>query len=574
MSHVAILPATFMQALITRNTMKPCLNALFVLCALHLGAASAGTLTKDALGEEEARDPAGGASLDTRLAGRLHRQAGRLLEAYRQNGDIQLLHRSCALYEQALGRIETAHRGCEESGTGQCLMDWYYPVYESAVAAHYELFLSTGHEQAVARAWIYAERTKAAHAAGAPPPIEQVCHGLRADEGRLSYFLGDKDIYAMLIRHEDCRFIRIRKDFPLEQLIHDFRSAICAYPLQRRDSLIRVFRECGWDLYQKILAPLDNVLPYRISISADGALRHLPFEILLNDRPGNCALSQCPYLLRRHSISYAPPASLGIPLQAPRKPHIREQVLAFAPEFVRTGTTAGNRGRPAGLTPLPHNQAEVEHISRLFPVKAFTGRNATKERFQTLAPGYRVIHLATHARANVKEGGASYLCFSGDPGDTTGENRLLARELLPSTLHAELVVLSACESGRGELRRGEGMVGLSSAFLQAGARSVVGAQWRINDRQAAVLMDRFYAGLRQGLPKDEALRRAKLDYLAGQRSPYTHPFFWAAFVVEGDMSPLDLPKPVPAWAWAAGMGLVAAAWGYGHYRMRRRILRA
>ncbi len=503
--------------------MKPLLIALFVLSAPCVGAVSPGAQT-----------PA--------------RHAG---------SEDSLLRRSCA----AAPRTAAAQACC-----GACPAGTGRPAVEAALSAHYALFHRTGDAAALARAWACMEQVRAAGGdhATAPPAMEQVQNKLQEGEGWLSYFVGERDIYALLLRRDACRLVRIRKDFPLDQWVHDFRSAIIEYPLDRRDSLVRAFRERGWALYQKLLAPLGNDLPYRVAIAADGVLHHLPFEILPCADPGGCALPECPYLLRRHSISYAPSASLRLAPPPNRNGTVKHKILAFAPEFSKGPLTAGRSGRPV---PLPHNKAEVSSIARYFPVKPFTGREATKARFQACAPGYRGIHLATHARANEKEGDSSYLYFSGDAG---GENRLFARELLPSSLQADLVVLSACESGIGELRGSEGMVGLGSAFLRAGARSVVASLWRINDRQAAGLMDRFYAGLRRGLPKDEALRQAKLDYLSGQRSPFTHPFFWAAFVAHGDMSPLDLPKPVPSWAWVVGLGLGAAACGYGSARVARR----
>ena len=116
-----------------------------------------------------------------------------------------------------------------------------------------------------------------------------------------------------------------------------------------------------------------------------------------------------------------------------------------------------------------------------------------------------------------------------------GEQFLYNRDLYNLTLNAEMVVLSACETGIGELQKGEGIISLARGFSYAGAKSIITTLWSINDEKSKELMLSFYSNLKEGQTKDAALRQAKLDFIH-KYSHRAHPFFWAAFIPIGDMS--------------------------------------
>ena len=106
--------------------------------------------------------------------------------------------------------------------------------------------------------------------------------------------------------------------------------------------------------------------------------------------------------------------------------------------------------------------------------------------------------------------------------------------ILRLKLNADLVTLSACRTGLGKLVNGEGVLGLTRAFLYAGTRSVLASLWNVNDTATAQLMTAFYRNLKRGLSKDEALRQAKLELLHGKQPSWRHPYFWASFVLIGE----------------------------------------
>jgi len=188
--------------------------------------------------------------------------------------------------------------------------------------------------------------------------------------------------------------------------------------------------------------------------------------------------------------------------------------------------------------PLPDAEEEAREVAALYGVKASIGAEPTEKWFRERAGDAPIIHLATHGYFNPIRPMSSGVRLAvpeqeAGPGETDNDGALQAWEIMSQIhLKAELVVLSACETGLGAEVRGEGLVGLTRAFQVAGARSVVASQWRVSDRSTASLMVAFHESLKAGVPKDEALRLAMAKVA---KDPVTaDPYFWAAFLLVGD----------------------------------------
>jgi CHAT domain-containing protein len=204
--------------------------------------------------------------------------------------------------------------------------------------------------------------------------------------------------------------------------------------------------------------------------------------------------------------------------------------------------------------PLPGSAMEADAIAAdAVPadgVLRLSGAGATRDAFVEDAPGRRVLHLATHAYVLPERCGAhrpllrSGLAFAGanrgrEAGRVAGagDGILTAEEIASLDLSGvEWVVLSACETGLGEVRAGEGVVGLRRAFERAGAGTVIMSLWDVDDGAARAFMRALYASRRSGLPTSEAMREAGLGILARQRAlgRSTHPYFWGGFTAIGD----------------------------------------
>ncbi len=175
-------------------------------------------------------------------------------------------------------------------------------------------------------------------------------------------------------------------------------------------------------------------------------------------------------------------------------------------------------------------------ISRLFSrarTRVITGSEATEEAVKgTSLSAYRIIHFATHGLLDeyVSSRSALVLTLDDDPAE---DGFFQAREIYDLKLDADLVVLSACQTARGVIEKGEGLSGLARAFFCAGARSVLASLWDVNDRSTGPFMKEFYGYLVKGVSKEEALRQAKLKMLG---SRYSHPYYWAPFILMGESS--------------------------------------
>ncbi len=267
----------------------------------------------------------------------------------------------------------------------------------------------------------------------------------------------------------------------------------------------------------------------------DGILARVPFEALLAADPAaDGPPPRGAYLVERFAVSYAPSASaLATRLDAIAGAGTGGIVALGDPAFAAAGGVSS-------LASLPFSGDEVARLAAAAgrrPVLTLTGREATRERLLALTelPRAVLLHLATHGEANELEPERSGLWLADGGG---GPGFLSTADILGLRLEAGLVTLSACESGLGRLERGEGVLGLSRAFLAAGARGVVVSLWKVNDRSTASLMEGFYRPLlRDRASAAAALARAKRALL--RREATRSPFHWAPFVLVGRSGPLD-----------------------------------
>jgi CHAT domain-containing protein/Tfp pilus assembly protein PilF len=319
-------------------------------------------------------------------------------------------------------------------------------------------------------------------------------------------------------------------------------------------------RERGALLYETLLGPVEDWLEAasRILVIPDGPLHSLPFAALVR-RPADCD-AEPQYLMQWKPLHVAVSSTVYAELLKGRADHAGRPepgslIAVGDPDY---GAAAPERMPDRGLdpirgstlAPLPASRAEVEAIQAIWGDSAMTilGPEATEERVKAVAPGARVLHLATHGLLDERFPLNSSLALT--PPEELTENRdngfLQAWEILEELrLEADLVTLSACNSGRGKEVAGEGLLGLSFALQFAGARSILASLWSVSDQSTSILMARFYTYLAAGKSKDEALRQAQLDLLTGPvpiagengqeaELDASHPFHWAAFQLLGD----------------------------------------
>ena len=349
-------------------------------------------------------------------------------------------------------------------------------------------------------------------------------------------------------------------------LVHISRLRLCLSDftqLQTQQNLAfeRYTQEAFW-FYQHLLAlPLSLTNPKikHLLIIPDGPLAHLPFEVFLSELPSNknSRYKDLPYLLHRYQFSYAYSASLWCEsLESPRISAHNGKILAMAASYplkpnqqiINLNLSKQERIRQQ-LSPLPAAKVEVSRLAKRFRGYFAFEEQATEAVFKREAGRYALIHLAMHGFLDEEAPILSGLAFSQSSMETE-DDLLQAYEISKMQLQADLVVLSACETGFGRIETGNGTASLGRAFLYAGVPSLVVSLWQINDESTAIIMDNFYQNLAQGQTKPSALQQAKLAYLQGVSSDLAaHPLFWAAFVQIGDSAPLTLSNTYPWYYW-------------------------
>lgn len=381
---------------------------------------------------------------------------------------------------------------------------------------------------------------------------------LKPNQGLVEYFVGENDIFIFLILPDNHYQLQVQKDFALDSLVHQMRESIynSALDTLNREDWERQYLITAHELYQKIFQPIESLFSKNteLIIIPDGALSLIPFNALISKIPGKeDSPRDYSYLINNYSISYAFSATLLLEMQRlDYELNPFENILVVAPSFLENDPKFPSNFK-SKFSPLVENQREVEAITTYFRSKVLMNERATKEEFISSARDYPIIHLTTHGKANLKTGENSYLVFHPTGLDEEG-TKLFVRELYNLDLNSQLVVLSACETGLGQWRRGEGIISLARAFNYAGAKSIVSSLWKVEGQSTSELMGHFYKYLDKGKTKNEALRQAQLDYI--QKAPRFEPFYWAGFIPIGDMAPIAQPSSLWSYLYLSIIGLV------------------
>lgn len=294
-------------------------------------------------------------------------------------------------------------------------------------------------------------------------------------------------------------------------------------------------------LYKNLILPFKNSIQNKkITIIPDGKLSYIPFDALLENLPDTTKtveFNQLSYLIRNYSINYSNSANLLFK-QIPTSQKTKIKAIAFAPEYQK-GETIEIAGQRLSLVQLPGVQREVAQISKIIKTKIFKGAEATEDNFRKNVEKYDILHLAMHAFINDSLPAFSSLAFVQNETDDPTKNGLLnTADIYNFKLNAKLTVLSACNTGTGQLKKGEGIMSLARGFLYAGCPSIIMSLWEVEDESGTQIMTSFYKNLKRGKTKDESLRLAKLEYLESVNSRRAHPHYWLGFVSIGDNSPL------------------------------------
>lgn len=350
--------------------------------------------------------------------------------------------------------------------------------------------------------------------------LAEVRKGLGADEALVTFVAGldDAPTTALVVTRESVRTLRLPGSAPLKPDVERFLQLAA-----RGTEAVAASRRLGAALMQPVVGSLPPSIT-RIAISPDGLLHRIPFDAL--------RLPDDQYVMQRFAVSMAPSASALLALRGTSSSPGAAIVAVGDPAYPQGAR--GDEGEPreaprrGSLPRLVHSRAEAAMVARFGAgATLLVGRRATERQATRAMQEAGVIHLAVHGLVDDASQANTALALA--PGD--GQDGFLTpAEIAQLTLRNPLVVLSACRSSGGAVLGGEGLQGLTSPLLQAGARAVVGTWWSIGDRSVVPFVERFYRGLAAGQRADDALREAKLAAMRDGVSIAD----WGSYAITGD----------------------------------------
>jgi CHAT domain-containing protein len=342
--------------------------------------------------------------------------------------------------------------------------------------------------------------------------IAEIQTKLAENESFINYFVDENIFIIEVINQKEVEFYFSENSYQLKNYFNHFFDEIS------RPSGIKKFRgqEIAKNIFTLLIKPFERKLKPNLIIARHDFLNYLPFETLVQEKR---------YLLEKYNISYCNSASL-FPGLSLNKQGI-SKILTFSPfKNSNSGT----------YQQLSYSANEIKNIKNV----QLTNQEATYDSFIKLHSNHSILHLATHTFVSDSIPEKSHIIFY----PTQQNFKLYIPEIYQLDLkNTDLVVLSACNSSAGQIKKGEGVLSLTRAFQIAGCQSILSTIWLANDESTALISNGFYNYLEAGYKKDEALKLAKLDLIKYKSGIYSHPFYWANFVLIGQNQSLKLVKP-------------------------------
>ncbi len=375
----------------------------------------------------------------------------------------------------------------------------------------------------------------------------------------IRYLFIDEVLYAIVLDKKQRNLVKINYE-PIKNHIQYLNSS---QPSLEKEAILL------FELYGKLWKPFEEQIhTKKIIIVPDGALFNLSFETLTPIKIKNYKDLATNSLLAKYTISYNFSILL---LDEDKKPKMfSENFVAFAPGFSKEMKTEykisitdsiNKDATYLNLLSQPSSVKLAKNYSRIFDGTSFLNENASKEVFKNNAGEHKIIHIGTHGESNNISPEFSRLIFAKT---TEGlkeydENSLYTYEIYNTNLSSNLAILTACETGKPTYQPGEGMISLAHAFNYAGSESILTSLWEIDEISSSQIVGYFYDFLSEGLPKDEALKKAKLKYLSTAEARAASPQYWAGLVLIGDTAPIQLQTGInPLWWWLAGILAIVA----------------
>ncbi len=354
----------------------------------------------------------------------------------------------------------------------------------------------------------------------------------------IEYFAGEENIFIFIIKRDITKIHHIPKSKSFDRKLKQFRKCLSLSDTVNND--FQKFSTLSHYFYKLLLKDYIPEDTGNLIIIPDGLLNYIPFEVLITDKPKTGNFKNVSYLLERYNISYSYSSTLLLRnlSKSLSKSSSKPKILGFAPSFNKESKSKVKEDAlRSGLNSLKWNSAELKSAKKYFGGRIFLNEKASKKEFVKYSSDYPVLHFATHGIVEDKNPMFSKIAFA-PVTDNIDDGYLHAYELYGMKLNSDLTILSACDTGYGKLIKGEGVMSIARGFLYAGSKSIMMSLWQVSDSATCKIIGYFYKYLSKGMSKNEALRKAKLDYIKSSDSIKANPAYWAPFVLIGNTNPL------------------------------------
>jgi hypothetical protein len=365
--------------------------------------------------------------------------------------------------------------------------------------------------------------------------VNEVLANLKNDESILKYYIGKEHVYVLNLSKNNLDIKKLGLVSTLKPQMEVFLAKTKNINVDYQTNAIALCRSLGFH-------PTTTI----VSIIPEGFLSYLPFESLVDPQSKQ-------FIVLKHQLSYHYSLSIWLFNQQNNIDISNKKLIAFSPQYNQSEVSLVR----AGFADLKFASEEATAIASMFGGESVKNQEATKARFLSSIGKYGIFHFSMHSQLFEDDFNKSCLVFSNN-------EKLFFSELYSLNFPAKMAVLSACDTGNGVLKSGEGIMSISRALTYAGVQSSVYSLWQVPDKETAEIIIDFYKNLKEGQYKDEALSNAKKTFIS--KNPLkAHPYFWAGFVVNGNTEPLEITK---YWLWIL-MGLIGLSALFLVFRIKK-----
>ena len=348
--------------------------------------------------------------------------------------------------------------------------------------------------------------------------LESIQADLSSRTMAIEFYQHKDHIYSISITKDTVNF--------LYNTTEKFQEKITEFNKSIETSDLETYSNLAYELHTILMEPHAYRAYTRIQLIPSKDISFISFDALVSTESESLSYNELNYLVKTHSFGY----NNSLQKNSTEQAQARNVYLGISPNFSNNNKYANLNGAIL----------EVEKISEKLDGDLLINNNATKDKLLEAIPNYRILHFASHAELNSSNSAYSKIILASDAEDTLN-SQFYAYEVQNIKLNADLVILSACNTGVGELLLGEGMASLARSFNYAGAKSVLVSLWTIPDYSTSKIINYFFDKLSTE-SKAIALQQAKIRYLQTADEHLSNPIYWAGLTINGDDSPIIIKE--------------------------------